>query len=242
MRELEDRQWFPEFLRRHQMEYLAFLSNTFKIYKPVREMLLQAITQNDNHEWTDGCSGSGGPIAGLNLPCKVLLTDLYPPKETGNLKPNMAYYPDPVNMESTLPPGNGLISLFNCFHHFSDPTKAEIILRAKEAKRRLFIVEILQPTFRHFISVLFSTTIGHWLTVPFMKPFSFQRLLFTYLIPLHPLTICIDGIISVFKSKSPGFYSRLCDQLNSDEYQVQLIQTKGISGPILILQGTPNNK
>ncbi len=222
------------------MEYLAFLSNTFNMYKPVREMLLQAITQNNHHDWTDACSGSGGPVLGLNLPYNVLLTDLYPPKETGNLKPNITYCPDPVNMETTLPPGNGLISMFNCFHHFSDPTKIEIIQRAKEAKRPLFIVEILQPTSRHFISVLFSTTIGHWLTVPFMKPFSLQRLLFTYIIPLHTITICVDGIISVFKSKSPGFYSRLCNQLSSDEYQLRLIQTKGISGAILILQGAPN--
>jgi hypothetical protein len=204
-------------------------------------LLLNALTKYQHTGWTDACSGSGGPIAGLKLPFDVLLSDLYPPVENLLLNSNMTYYPMSVNLETTLPPGNGLISLFNCFHHFSDSSKLDIIKRTKEANRPLFIVEILQPTFRHFLAVLFSTTIGHWLAVPFIKPFSMRRILFTYIIPLHTITICIDGIISVFKSRSSGFYQKLGSQITSENYQVQLIETKGISGTILVLQGTPKH-
>ncbi len=237
MRELEDRPWFPQFLRQHQMEYLSFLSKTFNIYKPVREMLIQNNKSALQNGWTDACSGTGGPIESFHFPYKVLLTDLYPPPYSLNLPTNIVYYTQPVNLETELPPGNGLISLFNGFHHFSDPLKKEIIDRIKQAKRPFFIVEILQPTCRHFIAVLFSTTIGHWLAVPFMKPFSWKRIFFTYIIPLHTLTVCIDGIISVFKSKSRRFYSNLCNQLTEEDYSIQLIQAKGISGNILVLQG-----
>jgi hypothetical protein len=40
------------------------------------------------------------------------------------------------------------------------------------------------------------------LATPFIRPFTWSRLLWTYLVPLVPLTCCWDGIISQLRARS----------------------------------------
>ena len=42
-----------------------------------------------------------------------------------------------------------------------------------------------------------------WLLTPRMRPFRWSRLLFTYLVPLIPLVVLWDGIVSCFRTRTP---------------------------------------
>jgi hypothetical protein len=238
MRELEDNKWFPEVLRRHQLDYLSFLATKFKLYQPVAEQLVTMAANSDYKEWTDVCSGSAGPVFNFDSNNnKILLTDMFPPKINLNLPENMSYYPYPVDISQYLPPGNGFITMFNSFHHFSVNEQKEILERISCSRRSFLAVEILQPTFSAFVKVIFTTTIGHWILVPFMRPFSIRRIFFTYLIPIHTITICIDGIISVFKSKSSSYYSALAQSMSTPFYAFSFLKVNGKFGPLYTLVG-----
>jgi hypothetical protein len=70
-------------------------------------------------------------------------------------------------------------------------------------------VEILQPTVFCLLKIFFTTSIGSLLLTPFILPFSLRRLFFTYIIPVNILTISLDGILSVLKSRSVKQYQNL---------------------------------
>jgi hypothetical protein len=75
------------------------------------------------------------------------------------------------------------------------------------------------------------TTIGVLLFSPFIKPFSWQRLFFTYIIPINIITISFDGIISVLKSRSFNAYKKLYSGVNNINV---LNLKKGISSLLVI--------
>jgi len=239
MRELEDFDWFPQAFRQHQMDFLSLLALRFKLYQPVKSLLFEVIALQKHPEWTDACSGSGGPVQSLAGNFPVLLTDLYPSFARLQLPANLQYLAEPADITKHLPPGNGLITLFNSFHHFTTEQQSHLINQCIGANRALVAVEILQPGLRSFVSVVFTTTIGHWLLVPFMKPFSLKRLFFTYLVPLHTLTVLYDGIVSVFKAKSSHYFETFAKRHTTGNYRVDFIKIKGRYGPLFMIKGLP---
>jgi hypothetical protein len=241
VRELEDRSWFPAFLRNHQTEFLAFMAKVFSLYEPIKPLIVSKLNAHAATDWTDTCSGSGGPIIALNIPHKALLTDLYPPEIVNGLSIFIRYHPNPIDISKTLPPGKGLITMFNSFHHFDDATKEKILNNTIEAGRPFIFTELLQPDIKSFLLVCFSTTLGHWLMVPFMKPFDWKRIFFTYIIPIHTITIFIDGIISVFKARTELYYKNLLHKNTKKNYRVHFHKTKGRFSTLYTLEGTPIN-
>jgi hypothetical protein len=239
VRELEDRSWFPAFLRNHQTEFLAFIAKVFHLYEPIKPLILAKLNERGAMNWTDTCSGSGGPIIALNIPHKTLLTDLYPPEMARDLSIFIDYHPNPIDISKTLPPGKGLITMFNSFHHFDDDTKEKILNNTIEAGRPFLFTELLQPDIKSFLLVCFSTTLGHWLMVPFMKPFNWKRIFFTYIIPIHTITIFIDGIISVCKARTEVYYKIILYKNTKKDYRVQFHKTKGRFSMLYTLEGTP---
>lgn len=241
MRELEDYSWFPGSFRRHQMDFLSLLALKFGIYRPAKPHIEHLLALQQNGDWTDACSGSGGPVISMAGHHKVLLTDLYPSFEDLNLPENIRFHGAPSDITAGLPPGKGLITLFNCFHHFTPQQQAGIIERCRQAGRPVLAVEILEPSVRSMVSVIFTTTIGHWLLVPLMKPFSLKRLFFTYLLPLHTLSVLFDGIVSVIRSKGSSYYRKLAHTHNTGNYRVDFEKVSGPFGPLLLVKGFPVN-
>ena len=237
MRELEDLPWFPAFLRKHQMDYLKFIAAAFNIYHPALPYLKKNIHRHPEKGWTDLCSGTGGPIQSFDFNHPVLLTDLYPILYDKSSTGHISYYKYPVNVLTDAIPGDGLITLFNGFHHFNHEEKINILEKIRESKRPMLIIEILQPTTICLLKVLFTTTIGHWLMVPFMKPFSLKRIIFTYLIPVHTLTIMIDGIISVCKSKTAAYYNTLAEKCSTEQYTFRFKIIPSFSTKLFLLYG-----
>jgi hypothetical protein len=237
MRELEDYKWFPKVFRRHQMDFLSMLASRFQLYLPVSDEINTLLDQFRPNQWTDVCSGSGGPVISILLNTDVLLTDLFPPEESIKLPDHITYYPQPVDITKELPPGDGLITMFNSFHHFNLVEQENILRKIGISDRPFLAAEILQPGLFCLFKVILTTTIGHWFLVPLMKPFSFLRLLLTYLIPVHTITVFTDGIISVFKSKNTKYYTALANRATTHNYSFKFKTVKGKYGPLYLLIG-----
>ncbi len=239
MRELEDYNWFPQSFRQHQMDFLSLLALKFQLYKPVQPIIEEMLILQKYPGWTDACSGSGGPVLSLSHGYPVLLTDLHPGFAHLQLPSHIQFMPVSVDITRALPPGEGLITLFNSFHHFTGRQQGFFLDSCKKAGRSMLAVEVLQPGIRSFFLVLLTTTLGHWLLVPFMKPFSLKRLLLTYLLPVHTLSVLYDGILSVFKSKSSRYLQNLAQQYHSPDYRVEFLKIKGRFGPLYLIKGHP---
>lgn len=203
--ELEDMPGFPPMLRRMQVEFIGWLVERFGVYRPVAPLIAQALRRTGARSLTDLGSGQGGPIrylarrpelAGVDF----LLTDRFPTPEAG-LGDGVHWHAAPVDALADDAPGAGPVSLFNTFHHFTPEQQQELVRR--HAHRGVLIHEVLQPEPLVFLKILFTTTIGQLLLAPFVRPFRWQRLLFTYLIPVNLLTITWDGLVSVLRSDRP---------------------------------------
>jgi hypothetical protein len=240
--ELEDFSWFPQWMRTHQMEFLRFMADQFGLYSPVLPGLEKLLSKNPNTRWYDACSGQGGPVSWLcqhlNHQGKVYLTDLYPQQPDG-LPKNLIFQQEPVRLPENLPGENGLISFFNSFHHFSIAEQKIILQKAAAAKRPIVIAEIVQPTGLSALSVLVSTTIGQLLFAPFIRPFLWERLLFTYLLPIHIVTTLHDGLVSVSRSGSQQRFTALANELNMPDYHFHFEKKAGSFAMVYIFTGEP---
>lgn len=184
----------------------------------------------------DLCSGSGEPavsifrksdcFSSLSLSDKFPNQSLFPDK-------NISYEPkskDVLEMEFE---SGKCYTMFNSFHHFRDDDKLKIAEKIHSSCSIAFIVEIIEPTILCFLKIIVVTTIGNLLLTPFVKPFSFKRLFFTYLIPVNLFTIPFDGVVSVFKSRTVLQYQKLFIQHSGT---IQVFKLKSVLSPLIVIQ------
>ena len=240
--ELEDQQWFPNILRQQQMDFIGFVVQHFPIYQPAIKLLQQLLISTKHNTITDCCSGGGGPILylqkNISVDVSIVLTDLYP-QPIENLPPNIRYEKMPVNILEPNYNCNGIITMFNAFHHLNCIEKNKFLKRIIETHNPIFIAEILSPTPISFLTILFTTTVGQLMLTPFIKPFKFSRIIFTYLFPINLITVCWDGLASVLKSSSYPSLNQLAQSLSTTNYNFTCIKAGNLFTPLYVLKGEP---
>ncbi|WP_235954682.1 hypothetical protein [Cyclobacterium salsum] len=246
--EFEDQRWFPAFLRTYMTDFLQFLSNKTGMFKPIIPMLQKQLAKSQTKTIVDLGSGSGGALLGLSkdltqkIPqLNIRLTDFYPNTDamdrinSGNVR--LSYENRPIDAKNVPAELHGLRTLFLSFHHFK-PTDARLILQdALDSKNPIAIFEAQERSLISILAMLFSP-VTVWLTTPFIRPFSLGRILFTYFLPLVPVFVLWDGVVSALRTYSVAEMSRLVAGLKGKE-QFEWSIGKIASGPskILYLRG-----
>ena len=64
------------------------------------------------------------------------------------------------------------------------------------------MAEVTSPTPRALATMLLMPLFA-WILTPRMRPFRWSRLLLTYLIPLIPLVVLWDGLVSCLRTRTP---------------------------------------
>ncbi len=232
MKELEDYAWFPPLLRRFQAEYIGQLAAGTKVYRPVLPILKKMIDQHTPHQITDLCTGSTDPMQylakELASPQRIVLTDKFPLPRPG-FSPGIHDIPQQVVLFDVLQDAfepNQLYTMFNAFHHFTEAEQLALMQRVKASGSAFLWVEILNPGFLNALKISAATTLGQLLLAPFVRPFSWLRLLFTYILPLNLITVTVDGLISVAKSKPLSHYQMLARIASGEGYAVSVWHQK----------------
>ncbi|MBA3971846.1 MAG: hypothetical protein H0X46_06815 [Bacteroidetes bacterium] len=234
MKELEDHAGFPSFLRNYQTEFIGFVVSTFNMYDAFILYLKTAV--RPNLVMNDLCSGSGEPAITIfkksNYFTQLILSDVYPNPIRINDK--RVFYEmkskDVLTMEFER---EACYTMFNSFHHFTNEQKRTITNKIQSVGAEAFIVEILEPTVFCFLKVLLATTLGCILLTPFVKPFSFKRLFFTYIFPVNIFTIMFDGLLSTVKSSTAEQYKKLFTEYNS---LVEVVRLTGSLSPLTVIK------
>jgi hypothetical protein len=225
--EFEDQQWFPGFLRKYVTDFLYFLSLKAGVFKKIIPMIDEMIGKTQTDTLVDLGSGSGGGLKGLypdlknKIPSlKIILTDFYPNlqtvKEINKSGTGITYANESVDARNVPENFKGLRTMFLSFHHFR-PAEARVILQnAVDRKSGLLIFESQERSFPSILA-MFLSPLSVLFTTPFIRPFSAGRLLFTYLIPIVPLIVMWDGIVSSLRTYSLEEMNELVNKLEDKE-------------------------
>jgi hypothetical protein len=210
VKELEDYTRFPPVFRNFQTEFIGFVVARFGVYDAFIQHLKTLPLPMQS--MTDLCSGSGEPAMSIfrksNRFSHLRLSDKFPKALVSN-DAQIVYESQSTDVLAMEFKQGTCFTMFNAFHHFEDEEKLKIVQKIQHSGSDAFIVEILEPTFFCLLKVYFTTTVGNLLLAPFVRPFSFKRLFFTYIIPVNLITITFDGMVSVVKSRTAEQYQNL---------------------------------
>ena len=254
--EFEDQSWFPRVLRAGQMDYLRFMISALGIYRPVASLLAAALHRTRQSQLLELGAGAGGGTetvlaalrqqpaapAGLGL----LLTDLYPQpaawadvarRTSGAIRGHAAPV-DALHVPADL---GGFRVIFSAFHHFAPP-QAEALLR--DAVAQGAGIGVFEGAGKSWFEIGLALTVlpvAQLLLTPFFRPFRWSRLIFTYLLPLIPLTTIWDGVVSIFRMYPPDQLRALAQRADpTGRYQWQAGQLRHWWGPrVTYLVGVP---
>jgi hypothetical protein len=242
-KELEDYDWFPKILRRYQMEIIGTMVVRFGVYKKFISTLHNIAHKTNNTAVNDLCSGSGLPSLYCSKKLNHLqfnLSDKHPQPFTN--QHNICYNTNNVDILTLQPQRNGLYTMYNAWHHFTVAEQQNIMNAFIQNNATLCIVEIVQPRLLSLLQVMLASTIGTLLIVPFIKPFSFTRLLFTYVLPINIITVFVDGVLSILKSKTKKQYQKLINELPQHNFNITVQELKQFPAQLIVIIATPNNE
>ena len=228
--EFEDLDWFPGVIREGMTDYLRFIFTIGNLYKPILPVLKDAIQQANANRIVDLCSGSGGPIEqvaallakkGIDIP--ITVTDKFPNIPAFKLLHNKSrgiinYVSYPVDATKVPPGVKGFRTIFSGFHHFSKPFATAILNDTVAANEGIAIFDGGDKSLLFIITVLLLQPVSFLSLTPFIKPFRWSRILFTYLIPLIPFCTVWDGIVSTIRLHSVKELLSIAHSTNSTNY------------------------
>jgi len=229
--ELEDMPWLPASIRDGITDFLQFAVVKADLYRRIAPRLAQAIKASGHNRILDLCSGGGGawpvlldriePLVGTEL--AVCLTDLYPNHAAFSALQHqtsgrIGCYNAMVDAAAVPPQLHGFRTLFSSFHHFR-PQQARAILN--DAVRQGQPVAILESTQRHPLLLLYMliTPLIVMLSTPFIRPFRWSRLFWTYILPAIPLAVMFDGLVSCLRTYDEDELEGLVLSLDDNTYQ-----------------------
>jgi hypothetical protein len=250
--EIHDQRWFPSFLRDQVTDDLQILLGIGKPYGDILPQLHEGIERSGADRVLDLCSGAGGPwpwLAGAlersGLRIRVELSDKYPNASARRrVQTNSAnlYYHDESVDATRVPRGMaGFRTLFTSFHHFP-PEQARDILR--DAVANLRGIGVFEIPGRRLLTLLLLplVPIADIVLVTFLRPWPLARLLWRWLVPVVPLVLFFDGIVSCLRVYSPDELRELTSGVADGGYRWKIgCEKRGFFRlPITFLVGYPD--
>jgi hypothetical protein len=169
---------------------------------------VESLVAGRPHEVVDLCSGSGGlspavarRLAERGAPVEVTLTDLFPSADTAaRLTPaeraHVRVHAAPVDACRVPAELRGARTVFIGFHHFPPAAARGVLADAVRANVPILVFEGTERRLSALVPFVLLTPLVVLLLTPLVRPFRWSRLFFTYLVPILPLAILWDGIVS----------------------------------------------
>ncbi|MEX0291304.1 MAG: hypothetical protein AB3N14_19530 [Flavobacteriaceae bacterium] len=236
--EFEDFSWFPAWLRNCMTRLIVLLQRMMGTSQVLANLISKVLKEKQLLTIVDLGSGSGGVMPDvLELlrqdpelkDVKLTMTDLYPNEKiikeiTEKQDLNMSYYPTSVDATNIATAPAGLKTMVNSFHHMPPERARKILESAQQNHQPLLIYELgdnKMPLLVWWLLLPISLVILMIMVLfmtPFVRPLTWQQLVFTYLIPIIPICYAWDGQASLPRIYSLKDIDLLLEGLNSDKY------------------------
>ena len=242
--EFEDLPWIPAWWRDYMTDGLEMMMAVTGAYSGAAAHIRRLIQNTGETRIVDLGSGAGGPAVRLlrklradHPELRLTLTDKFPNRAAFEKTTSSAATEAlPVecryeSIDAVSPPRDlqGVRTMFTSFHHLDDTAAEQVLRNAAESRAPLAIFETTGRTPAHALMILF-VPLALALLTPFIRPFSFRRLLVTYLIPLVPLGCLWDGLVSVWRTYTPAELRALARKIQSDDYYFEVGTFRGALG------------
>lgn len=242
--ELEDLPWFPRAIRDAGTDFLRFFFERTGAYRPVIPRLRQALAEAGTKHVVDLCSGGGGPwtdlLGGLRdqgSDVTVTLSDVFP---------NLAAFEEASRgsggrisyerraIDATAVPADlaGLRTMFSAFHHFRPRDAERVMADAVEHARAIAVFEVTQRSAIAVVGAAFQA-LTVLLATPFIRPFRWTRLLWTYLVPVVPLFVAWDGVVSCLRTYTVPELRAMTERVHAPGYRWEVGRLRARATPSL---------
>ncbi|QTN38157.1 hypothetical protein HZ996_03055 [Cryomorphaceae bacterium] len=233
--EFEDLPGFPSSFRRWQMDYIRFAVDLLNPYGSIEAPWKD---QKAPKTWVDLATGTGGPVPQFlrrwlktSETCHLIRTDRFPSEE------GVEY----LDLRSDAFPPAEFYTLFNAFHHFAPADQKDIMAKMSTGTYAL-IAEPLSRSVFTFVGIFLLTGLLHWIFAPFVRPWSWRRMLWTYPIPVMPIVTCWDGLVSVLRAPRQKELETLARQASTSRFHWSVESVSFPFGSVLILIGQSIDK
>ena len=226
--EFEDLSWFPNSIRESMTDYLGFVLDKLKFYDPVVPLLAEKMTLLQINTIVDVCSGSGLPVKGIfptlnkQHTVRFLLTDKFPnlssyKKLKANSGGKIDYVETSVDAMNVSKELRGLRTIFSAIHHFKEEQVKRILKDTIKKNMPIGIFDSGDKNIFTILGIIFIHPIIFFFVTPFLKPFRWSRIIFTYFIPITPFCTVWDGVISILRLYSPKALLKLAEEADENE-------------------------
>ncbi|MEL7118179.1 MAG: hypothetical protein AAFO07_02025 [Bacteroidota bacterium] len=133
---------------------------------------------------------------------------------------------------------NGLYLFINCFHQLKISKARKVLQKITDSGNPVVIVEGNNDSLWQIVGMTVFVPLSVLLTALFVKPFRISRVIFTYLIPILPIIIAVDGCIALLKLYNPSDLLELSSSINAMNYEWKADKNdNGRGGKIMYLTG-----
>lgn len=228
--EIEDHIWCPAVFRNLITDYLQYFAEILWPYDKVVELVEKALLRMDSRQIIDLCSGASGPwprIASQAKDLSVVLTDKYPNLDafrriSAESNGHIQFVTDPVDATNVPDHLQGMRTIFAGFHHFQPEIAKSILQDAAKKGTAIGIFEFTARRLHTFLSALIGIPVMVGVLTLFIRPLRFSRLFWTYCIPIAPLLILWDGLVSHLRTYSVLELEDLVDALEESDYKWEI--------------------
>ncbi len=238
--EFHELPWFPAVWRDLLTDFLSFYASAFKPYAGVAPLLADALKEVGDSRIVDLCSGAGRPLLSLVPALRrlglsdldVTLTDKYPNLEArksfGETGVVVTYLETPIDAVDVPSDLKGFRTLFTSFHHFRPDTALAVMADAMNKNEGVGIFEYTERNWLIWTLPTLLIPPFIWLCTPFIRPFRWQRLVWTYLVPVVPMIAMWDGFVSNLRTYSVAEIKGLVRQVGNQRYEWKIGRARSI--------------
>lgn len=236
--EIEDSAWCPAGARDAATAFLARLAEVARPYDRLAPRLAGAVRASGARRVIDLASGTGGPwrtlrplLAEHGVDVPVVLTDRFPPRSAPPLagQQRVDYHTEPVDATAVPSELDGFRTVCGAFHHFSPGTARSLLEDAVRRREGIAVLEAVQrrPLTMALAALQPLPYLAMAPTLGFLTP---TRLLWSYLIPLAPALLAVDGVASCLRAYTADELAALTEGL--DTYTWESGEVRGARVPL----------
>jgi len=255
--ELEDQPWFPRVLRDAGTAFLELAARVAGHSAALAPKLEETLAAAGEKRIVDLCSGGAGPVTEIvdvlarrGTEVHALLTDFYPnegslARVSARSAGRIDWRREPVDATRVPRELAGVRTIFNALHHFRPEAARGIIADAAAAGRPIAIFEVIGRDPISLVGILFAP-LFFALSLPLLRPFRWVWVPLTYLVPILPLFVLWDGVVSCLRIYSPRELRALVESLeprdrNAFTWDIGRIRLPGPPAHATYLVGVPRS-
>lgn len=250
--EFGDLAWFPKSIRDVGTDYLRLMWEA-GAYKPIVPRLRDALVKTNSQHVFDLASGGGGPVVAVykellktSPTVRVTLSDKFPNLAAFNYarertNGGVDYLEEPVDATAIPSHLNGFRTSFGALHHFRPELVRLILQDAVDRHCPIGIFDMTPRTPPPTSMLLLGNPLVQLLATPFVRPFRWSTLLWTYVVPVAPLALAWDALVSGLRLYPVRQLQEIVQALPPNDY-VWEIGAERFPRSITYLIGCPQSK